>query len=321
MESVRNKILSRCNLGAPEIGGGGLDDDLLDEDKICDDVSTAVAKVSPSDGNQMRGLYTPNHGDVLPGVTRAIITYTVSLATKDVLLASDDVLPCVTGAVSLALDNNVSKGSPADTTDIGAQGSNNTIGSNDSSDPAADGHDTPAPPAGKARVTSPSSAVENMVDVHASRRENMQADARGSMGGSRQPAQVAGESRMLYEMGDVRHGTQSAQLVSNGWAGRADVFGGGVGGHAAFGMGVSAAGMAHAHVHGQMEKHGEKGMHPQMARVGGAGHPFAAGHGVFDDGMTIHMCVHVCVCVFADGPTHVRCARSWRAVSVLSNSV
>ena len=96
MESVRNKILSRCNLGAPEIGGGGLDDDLLDEDKICDDVSTAVAKVSPSDGNQMRGLYTPNHGDVLPGVTRAIITYTVSQATKDVLLASDDVLPCVT---------------------------------------------------------------------------------------------------------------------------------------------------------------------------------------------------------------------------------
>ena len=230
MESVRNKILSRCNLGAPEIGGGGLDDDLLDEDKICDDVSTAVAKVSPSDGNQMRGLYTPNHGDVLPGVTRAIITYTVSLATKDVLLASDDVLPCVTGAVSLALDNNVSKGSPADTMDIGAEGSTNTIGSNDSSDPAADGHDTPAPPAGKARVTSPSSAVENMVDVHASRRENMQADARGSMGGSRQPAQVAGESRMLYEMGDVRHGTQSAQLVSNGWAGRADVFDGGGGG-------------------------------------------------------------------------------------------
>ena len=134
------------------------------------------------------------------------------------------------GAVSLALDNNVSKGSPADTMDIGAQGSTNTIGSHDSSDPAADGHDTPAPPAGKASVTSPSSAVENMVNVHASRRENMQADARGSMGGSRQPAQVAGESRMLYEMGDVRHGTQSAQLVSNGWAGRADVFGGGGGG-------------------------------------------------------------------------------------------
>ena len=99
MESVRNKILSRCNLGAPEIGGGGLDDDLLDEDKICDDVSTAVAKVSPSDGNQMRGLYTPNLGDVLPGATRAMITYTVSQATRDcynVLLASDDVLPCVT---------------------------------------------------------------------------------------------------------------------------------------------------------------------------------------------------------------------------------
>ena len=184
--------------------------------------------------------------------------------------------------------------------DIGAHGSTNTIGSHDSSDPAADGPDTPAPPAGKASVTSPSSAVEQMVDVHASRRENMQADAGGSVGGSRQPAQVAGESRILYEMGDMRHGTQSAQLVSNGWAGRADVFGGGGGGHAAFGMGVSAAGIAHPHVHGQMEKHAENGMHPQMARVGGAGHPFSAGHGVFDDGMTIRMCarvcVHVCVC-------------------------
>lgn len=37
MENIRNKILSRCNLGAPDGGSGLPDDELIDEDKIGDD--------------------------------------------------------------------------------------------------------------------------------------------------------------------------------------------------------------------------------------------------------------------------------------------
>ena len=61
MENMRNRILSRCNLGAPDGSACGLDDDLLDEDKIYED---AGSKPSQVDGKLTRGLYTPNYGAV-----------------------------------------------------------------------------------------------------------------------------------------------------------------------------------------------------------------------------------------------------------------